>query len=110
MRGKVIEMRKTKFWLFQIVMLVMLSLLFGSPVFAGPPDHSKGKGAETSMTALTNHAGDHSQGMENANDNAAFMGASTDDGSGDDSGDDSSDTTSCPEGTLDMNGDGSLCL
>ena len=67
-------MRKTKFWLFQIVMLVMLSLLFGSPVFAGPPDNTKGKGVEMSWTALTNHAGGHSQGMDNANVNAAFMG------------------------------------
>lgn len=87
----------------------MLSLLFGSPVFAGPPE-GKGKGADTSHAALTNHAGGHSQGIEHADDNAAFMSVSTDDTSGDTSGDDSGDTTSCPEGTLDMNGDGSLCL
>ena len=109
-------MRKTKFWLFQIVMLVMLSLVFGSPVFAGPPDHAKGKkGAEMSRTALTNHAsGGNVHAMDVASENAAFMGESTDDGSGDGSGDtsgdDSGDTTNCPEGTLDMNGDGSWCL
>lgn len=78
MRGKVIEMRKTKFWLFQIVMLVMLSLLFGSPVFAGPPDNTKGKGVEMSRLALSNHAGGHSKGMENANENAAFYEEASD--------------------------------
>jgi len=82
MRGKVIEMRKTKFWLFQIVMLVMLSLLFGSPVFAGPPDHAKGGGAETSKTAHDNHSGGHAQGGLHADNNAAFMGVSTEGGEG----------------------------
>ena len=92
-------MRKTKFWLFQIVMLVMLSLLFGSPVFAGPPE-GKGKGADTSHAALTNHAGGHSQGIEHANDNAAFMSVSTGGGGG------TGDPVTCPEGTfwLDLNG------
>ena len=108
MRGKVIEMRKTKFWLFQIVMLVMLSLLFGSPVFAGPPDHAKGKkGAEMSNTALTNHAsGGNVHAMDVANENAAFMGVSTEGGSGGVV----VDPTECPDGTLDINGDGSECL
>jgi len=69
-------MSKTKFWLVQIVMLVMLSLVFGSAAFAGPPDHSKGKGAAMSTLALSNHAGGNSQGMSHANDNAAFMGDS----------------------------------
>ena len=101
-------MRKTKFWLFQIVMLVMLSLVFGSPVFAGPPDNSKGKGAETSRTALTNHAGDHSQGMEHANDNAAFMYESAPEPEPDP--DPEPDPTGCPDGMLDVYGDGSLCL
>ncbi len=83
-------MRKTKFWLVQIVMLVMVSLVFGSAAFAGPPD-GKGKGVEMSTTALTNHAGDHSKGMEHANnDNAAFMGI--DDSSGGDDNDGDSDT------------------
>jgi len=107
-------MRKTKFWLIQIVMLVMVSLVFGSAAFAGPPDNAKGKGAEMSKTAHDNHSGGKAQGGYHANDNAAFMGASTDDGSGDDSGDtsgdDSGDTAGCPAGTLDVYGDGSLCL
>jgi hypothetical protein len=94
-------MRKTKFWLIQIVMLVMLSLVFGSAAFAGPPD-GKGKGTEMSIKALTNHAGDHSKGMEYASDNAAFMGGSTsDDGSGDGDSGDTGDTgdESCVSGT-----------
>jgi len=66
-------MSKTKFWLVQIVMLVMLSLVFGSAAFAGPPDHAKGKGAEVSTTAHNNHSGGHAQGGYHANDNAAFM-------------------------------------
>lgn len=55
-------------------MLVMVSLVFGSAAFAGPPDHSKGKkGAEMSRTALTNHAsGGNVQAIEVANENAAF--------------------------------------
>lgn len=68
-------MSKTKFWLVQIVMVAIVSLVFGSPVFAGPPD-GKGKGAEMSNTALTNHAGGHSQSIDYANGNAAFMGNS----------------------------------
>jgi len=108
-------MRKTKFWLFQIVMLVMLSLLFGSPVFSGPPDKAtKSKGAEMSNTALTNHAGGHAQGGYHANDNAAFMGGdSTDDGdSGDDTSSDGGDepTSGCAPPLLDLYGDGSLCV
>ena len=71
-------MRKTKFWLVQILMVAIVSLVFGSPVFAGPPDHAtKSAGADKSRTALTNHAGSHSQGMLHANkENAAFMGVS----------------------------------
>lgn len=88
-------------------MLVMLSLVFGSAAFAGPPE-GKGMGAEMSIKALTNHAGDHSQGMKNADGNAAFMSGSseTGDGSGDGSGDSAPtcsvdtpevcDGTSCP--------------
>ncbi len=95
-------MRKTKFWLFQIVMLVMLSLVFGSAAFAGPPD-GKGKGTEMSIKALTNHAGGHSKGMENANEeNAAFMGGYTGgDGSVDGDSGDTGDTgdESCVSGT-----------
>lgn len=74
----------------------MLSLLFGSPVFAGPPE-GKGQGAEMSKTALTNHAGDTQawDHASNANDNAAFMGIddSTDNGSGD--GDGTGDDGEC---------------
>ncbi len=107
-------MWKTKFWLFQIVMLVMLSLLFGSPVFAGPPDHAKGKGAQTSWTAHNNHSDGHAQGGYHANDNAAFMGGdSTDDGdSGDDTSSDGGDepTSGCAPPLLDLYGDGSLCV
>jgi hypothetical protein len=33
-------MNKAKFWLVQITMVAMVSLVFGSPVFAGPPDHA----------------------------------------------------------------------
>ena len=65
-------MSKTKFWLVQIVMLVMVSLVFGSAAFAGPPDHAKGKGAEMSTTAHNNHSDGHAQGGSNANSNAAF--------------------------------------
>ena len=65
-------MRKTKFWLVQIVMLVMVSLVFGSAAFAGPPDHAKGKGAEMSTAAHNNHSGGHAQGGYHANENAAF--------------------------------------
>ncbi|MCH8933655.1 MAG: hypothetical protein IH923_11370 [Nitrospinae bacterium] len=90
-------MWKTKFWLFQIVMLVMLSLLFGSPVFAGPPAHSKGKGAEMSRMALTNHAGDHSKGMKNANENAAFYVEEEQDPPAPVPGD---DPLECPDGTI----------
>ena len=70
-------MRKTKFWLVQIVMLVMVSLVFGSAAFAGPPD-GKGKGADMSMMALTNHASGSGnvQAVNKADGNAAFMGAS----------------------------------
>jgi len=97
-------MRKTKFWLFQIVMLVMLSLLFGSPVFAGPPDHAKGGGAETSKTAHDNHSGGHAQGGLHADNNAAFMGVSTGGGGG------TGDPATCPEGTfwLDINGNDAI--
>lgn len=65
-------MRKTKFWLIQIVMLVMLSLVFGSPVFSGPPDHAKGVGAETSRTAHNNHSDGNAKAEGHANENAAF--------------------------------------
>lgn len=72
-------MRKTKFWLVQIVMLILVSLVFGSAAFAGPPDHSKGKGAAKSYTAHNNHSGGHAQGGYHANGNAAFMGTSVPD-------------------------------
>jgi hypothetical protein len=70
-------MSKTKFWLIQILMVAIVSLVFGSPVFAGPPD-SKGKGAEMSYKALTNHASGSGnvQALNKANGNAAFMDAS----------------------------------
>jgi len=108
-------MRKTKFWLVQIVMLILVSLVFGSAAFAVLPDHAKGKkGAEMSYTALTNHAGGHSQGMLHANGNAAFMGTSVPDPDPEpdpepdpDPGDDAS---GCAPGEYDYYGDGSLCL
>jgi len=91
-------MRKTKFWLFQFVMLVMLSLVFGSPVFAGPPDHAEGKGAVMSKTAHGNHSDGHAQGGYHANDNAAFMGGdSTDDGSGEEDPVDADPAKTCVE-------------
>ena len=72
-------MSKTKFWLIQILLVAIVSLVFGSPVFAGPPDHAKGKkGAEMSYNALTNHASGSGnvQAVNKADGNAAFMGAS----------------------------------
>ncbi len=97
-------MRKTKFWLIQIVMLILVSLVFGSAAFAVLPDHSKGKGAAKSYTALTNHAGGHSQAMSHANGNAAFMGDSEPEP------DPEPDTGGCAPGEYDYYGDGSLCL
>jgi len=79
----------------------MLSLVFGSAAFAGPPDHAKKiKGAEMSEKALTNHAsGGNVQAMDVANENAAFMGGSTGgDGSGDTSGDGTGGDESCASG------------
>jgi len=101
-------MRKTKFWLIQIVMLVMVSLVFGSAAFAGPPDNAKGKGAEMSKTAHDNHSGGKAQGGYHANDNAAFMDASEPDPDPEPEPD--PDPAGCPPGTLDVYGDGSLCL
>ena len=39
-------MKKAKFWLVQIAMIAIVSLVLGSPVFAAPPDQSQGVGAE----------------------------------------------------------------
>ena len=61
-------MWKTKFWLIQIVMLVMVSLVFGSAAFAGPPEHSKGKGVVMSKA----HASQVAQTNDKVSDNAAF--------------------------------------
>jgi hypothetical protein len=76
-------MKNAKFWLVQIAMVAIVSLVFGSPVFAGPPDHAKGLGAETSSNSHSNHSGGKAQAESNANENAAFMAAS-DDGEEDD--------------------------
>ena len=95
-------MRKTKFWLFQIVMLVMLSLILGSPALADKP--VKVDKSVKADSATDSHGYD--MRMENANLDSGKAswktGDSTDgsgDTSGDTSGDDSGDTTSCPEGT-----------
>lgn len=103
------KMRKTKFWLIQIVMLVMVSLVFGSAAFAGPPEHSKGKkGAETSRMALTNHAsGGNVHAIDAANENAAFYEASAPvDPVPDPEPED--DPTDCPEGTFYFEGFGCI--
>ena len=67
-------MKTAKFWLVQIAMVAIVSLIFGSPVFAGPPDQANGVGAETSDTAHNNHSGGKAQAGSHANGNAAFMG------------------------------------
>ena len=96
-------MKKAKFWFFQIAMVAIVSLIFGSPVFAGPPDHSKGKGAETSSNSHSNHSGGNAQAEYHANDNAAFMGVGDsgdtgdtgDEGDGGDGGDEGDGGDNC---------------
>jgi len=49
-------MKKANFWLVQIVMVAIISLVLGSPVFAGPPDHAKsGKSVATSSDDDMSH-------------------------------------------------------
>ncbi len=60
-------MKKTKFWLIQIVMVAVFSLTFGSPVFATPPNH-----ASSDNTVVATESGDemtHGEmnRLENAN-------------------------------------------
>jgi len=63
-------MKNAKFWLVQIAMVAIVSLVFGSPVFAGPPDHAKGeKGVEMK------NANASEQGKANANAKAGFEDA-----------------------------------
>ena len=60
-------MKNAKFWLVQIAMVAIVSLVFGSPVFAGPPAHAKGeKGLEMKNANASDKA------VENANDKAGF--------------------------------------
>ena len=59
-------MKNAKFWLVQIAMVAIVSLVFGSPVFAGPPDHALGKGVEMKNLNASDKA------KENANDKANF--------------------------------------
>ncbi len=95
-------MRKAKFWLMQIVMLAIISLVFGSPVFAGPPAQAQGNGGDTSSTAHSNHSGGKAQAESHADDNAAFM---TGDGEGGgDDGDDGTLPTTDPEPEPDSGG------
>lgn len=78
----------------------MLSLLFGSPVFSGPPDHAKGGGAEMSSTAHSNHAHGKAKAELHANGNAAFMGYSSEgNDTGDDTGDGNTDPATCSADT-----------
>lgn len=54
-------MKKAKFWLAQIALVAMVSLVFGSPVFAGPDDNEKngvGNGKGQGATQRAEKAGD----------------------------------------------------
>jgi len=112
-------MRKTKFWLIQIVMLAIVSLILGSPALADKP--VKVDKSVKADSATGNHGSymrmDHAN-MDNGKASWKTGDYTGDDGSGDTSGDDSGDTsgddsgdtTGCPAGTLDVYGDGSMCL
>ncbi len=92
-------MRKTKFWLAQIVMLAIVSLILGSPALADKP--VKVDKSVKADSATDSHGYD--MRMENANLDSGKASWKTgdytgDDDSGDTSGDDSGDTnTGCTE-------------
>lgn len=62
-------MKNAKFWLAQIAMIAIVSLVLGSPAFAGPPNNTKG--------VDTKNANASEKAKENANENAGFTGEET---------------------------------
>ena len=79
-------MIKTKFWLAQILMISVVSLILGASAFAKAPGHSKG------IDMKNSHASD--QAKEKANSNAGFENVVEEPGEEPDTSDDTgSDTT-----------------
>jgi len=98
MRGKVIEMRKTKFWLIQIVMLAIVSLILGSPALADKP--VKVDKSVKADSATDSHGYD--MRMENANRDSGKASWKTGDSTGNDDntgGDNTGDNTD-PSGCI----------
>ncbi len=89
-------------------MLIMVSLVFGSAAFAGPPDHAKGKGAEMSKTAHSNHADGNAKAKDHSNENAAFYEEASDPGDPVPDPEPEDDPTVCPEGTFYFEGFGCI--
>jgi len=101
MRGKVIEMRKTKFWLIQIVMLTIVSLILGSPALADKPVKAD-KSVKAAAKSETSSHGSYMR-MENANmDNGKASWKTgdytgNDDNTGGDNTGDNTDPSGCIE-------------
>jgi hypothetical protein len=95
-------MKTAKFWLVQIAMVAIVSLIFGSPVFAGPDgDPSKGKrqGAQSDHASL--------QGQTKADSNAKGWSSEADTDDTGDTGDTGGDApASCDGFFFDANGNG----